>query len=127
MLAVLDTNILVDFLNGVTQARREMERHHDVAVSVISWVEVLVGARSDGEEAVIRDFLARFRILDVDRDTAEEAIRVRRSHRVKLPDAIIWATARARGALLVTRNTKDFPRDDPGVRIPYSLSKGRAE
>jgi predicted nucleic acid-binding protein len=125
MLAVLDTNILVDFLNGITQARTEIQRHREVGVSVISWVEVLVGARSIGEETVIRDFLAGFRVLDVDQDTAEEAIRVRRSHRVKLPDAIIWASARARGALLVTRNTKDFPRDDPGVRIPYSLTRGR--
>jgi hypothetical protein len=24
-------------------------------------------------------------------------------------------------ALLVTRNTKDFPSDDPGVRVPYTL------
>ncbi len=37
----------------------------------------------------------------------------------RLPDAIIWATAREASALLVTRNTKDFPADVPGVRVPY--------
>ena len=45
--------------------------------------------------------------------------KIRRDRRVKLPDAVIWATARAESALLVTRNTKDFPRDDPGIRVPY--------
>jgi predicted nucleic acid-binding protein len=50
---------------------------------------------------------------------AEQAVALRRDRRVKLPDAVIWATARSMGALLVTRNTKDFPADDPGVRVPY--------
>lgn len=32
---------------------------------------------------------------------------------------IIWATAQSESALLITRNTKDFPDDLPGVRVPY--------
>lgn len=35
------------------------------------------------------------------------------------PDSIVWATARCEGCLLVTRNSKDFPPTEPGVRIPY--------
>ena len=38
---------------------------------------------------------------------------------MKLPDAIVWASARRQGRLLVSRNTKDFPAGDPGVRHPY--------
>ena len=52
-------------------------------------------------------------------DVTEQAVALRREHRIRLPDAIIWATARASGALLVTRNTKDFPANDPGIRVPY--------
>jgi hypothetical protein len=40
---------------------------------------------------------------------------------MKLPDAIIWASARCNGRLLVTRNTKDFPAGDPVVRYPYEV------
>jgi hypothetical protein len=40
---------------------------------------------------------------------------------MKLPDAIIWASAQANAMLLVTRNTKDFPATDPGVRVPYRI------
>ncbi|MER8370394.1 hypothetical protein NKH70_31295 [Mesorhizobium sp. M0991] len=52
---------------------------------------------------------------------ANRAVALRRAHRIKLPDAVIWATAQTAGRLLVTRNTKDLPPDDPGIRQPYTL------
>jgi len=119
--AVFDTNVVVDYLNGIEKAGQELARYQERTLSVVTWMEVMVGARGDAEEAAIREFLEGFELAELDRDTAEEAVRLRRAHRMRLPDAIIWATAKTRRALLVTRNTKDFPRDDPGVRIPYSL------
>jgi predicted nucleic acid-binding protein len=50
-----------------------------------------------------------------------EQITIRRTRRIRLPDAIVWASARTESALLVTRNTKDFPEADPGVRVPYTI------
>jgi len=40
---------------------------------------------------------------------------------MRLPDAIIWASAQSQDALLVTRNARDFPANAPDVRIPYQL------
>jgi hypothetical protein len=40
---------------------------------------------------------------------------------LKLPDAIVWASAQVRAMLLVTRDTNRFPAGDPGVRIPYRV------
>lgn len=34
---------------------------------------------------------------------------------------MIMATAQANGAILVTRNTRDFPAEMPGIRVPYTL------
>jgi predicted nucleic acid-binding protein len=62
-----------------------------------------------------------FDVIDLDRAIAERAVLIRREKRVRLPDAIIWATAQVHSLLLVSRNTKDFPEDDPGVRVPYRL------
>jgi len=120
MRAAFDTNILVDFLNGVTAARSELARSDERLISVVTWMEVMVGTSADDEEAV-RAFLRRFEVVDVDAAVADEAVRLRRQHRMRLPDAIIWATARSRTALLVTRNTKDFPARDVGVRVPYQV------
>ena len=121
MLALFDTNILVDYLNGVEKARIELGRHERKLISVVTWAEVLVGTRDAAEERAARGFLATFEVAAADVDIAEEAVRLRRQTRVRLPDALVWATARRRGALLVTRNTKDFPKDDPGVRVPYTI------
>lgn len=46
---------------------------------------------------------------------------IRRRTRIKLPDAIIRATAEVHSLLLVTRDAKDFPEDALKVRIPYRL------
>lgn len=66
-------------------------------------------------------FLRDFRVVDLTRRIAREAVEIRRACRIRLPDAIVWASARAESALLVTRNTKDFPKDDPGLRVPYAV------
>ena len=118
--ALFDTNILVDYLNAVPEARTEFQRYTEKAISIITWMEVMAGA--DGDlEAPTRHFLNSFDVVPVDEQIAERAVGLRRSHRIKLPDAIIWATAQVHAMLLVTRNTRDFPDDDPGVRAPYRL------
>ncbi len=43
---LLDTNILIDYLNGVKSAKIELERFEDKAISVITWMEVMVGTAS---------------------------------------------------------------------------------
>ena len=118
--ALFDTNVLVDYLNAVPQARTELRRYSDKAISIITWMEVMVGA-DDGLEAATRGFLGEFDVLAIDERVAERAVDLRRTHRTKLPDAVIWATAQVHAMLLVTRNIRDFPRDEPGVRVPYKL------
>ena len=50
---------------------------------------------------------------------AEQAVQLRREHRLRLPDAIILASARVEQCLLVTRNTRDFKPAGPDIRVPY--------
>jgi predicted nucleic acid-binding protein len=119
MKALFDTNILIDYLNGVDAAKAELARHREGLISVVTMMEVLAGARGTEEEDVIGMFLRDFRLVEITRRVAGEAVELRRVHRMRLPDAIIWASARAESALLVTRNTKDFPKGDPGIRVPY--------
>ena len=77
----------------------------------------MVGAQ--GDEQRVRDFLARFFVAaPLDDATAEITVQLRREYRLRLPDAMIWATARVQGAELVTRNSKDFDPAWSGIRIP---------
>jgi predicted nucleic acid-binding protein len=116
-----DTNILIDHLNGVAKATREIRRSHDPAISVITWIEVMTGAASPSEEAILRAFLSNFQYLEMTREVAERAAVIRRQKRIKMPDAIILATAESAGRQLVTRKVKDFPAGTPGVRVPYKI------
>ena len=118
--AVFDTNILIDYLNGIADAQDELDRYANRAISVITWIEVMVGTSPATEQAT-RNFLRGFALIELDDGVAEEAVALRKAHRIKLPDAIVWASARRRSALLVTRNSKDFPAGDPGIRMPYSI------
>jgi predicted nucleic acid-binding protein len=118
--ALFDTNILIDYLIGVPQAKEELERFEERAISVITWMEVMVGTTpltKAGTEA----FLSGFELLALDERVAEQSVAIRQAKRIKLPDAIVWATAQVNHCILVTRNTKDMPADEPGVRIPYTL------
>jgi predicted nucleic acid-binding protein len=119
MNGLFDTNILIDYLNGVEASQRELTRYRERLISIVTWMEVLAGAHDDAEADVIDMFLRDFKIVEITRVVAREAVDIRRARRCRLPDALIWASARSQSALLVTRNTKDFPKDDPGVRIPY--------
>ncbi len=119
MKALFDTNILVDYLKGIDEARAEIDRHNQRLISVVTWMELLVGPRNEEEEDVVEMFARDFRVVEITRMVARGAVEIRRTRRIRLPDAIIWASARAESALLITRNTKDFPADDPSVRKPY--------
>ncbi len=121
MNAVFDTNLVIDALSGVAAADTEYNRYTRVLISRVTWMEVLVGAEDD--EAQVRDFLeTHFEIIPLDVAVAERAVQLRRAYRLRLPDAIIWATAQVYDAVLVTRNTRDFHVDWEGIHAPYQLS-----
>ena len=117
--ALFDTNILIDYLNGVPDAATEIGRYRDKAISLITWMEVMAGATARDEQ-IIRTFLSQFELLPIDGAVSTEAVAIRRARKLKLPDAIILATARTAGRLLITRNARDFPAGvDVDVRMPY--------
>jgi predicted nucleic acid-binding protein len=121
----LDANILIDTLLEYEPAREELTRiaarGARMWISRMAWIEVL----SKGDDAVVRDaiaFLGRFGLDEIDDEISLRAASLRRERpRLKSPDAIILATAQIRGRVLVTRNTKDFPAEMPGIRVPYTL------
>ena len=120
MIACVDSDVLIDYFDGIDAAAHELGRYDALLISRISWIEVLVGARTASLFQLREDFLRQFKIIELDATVARKAISLRKMHRLRLPDAIVWASAQVNRALLITRNTKDFPRNHPGVRAPYS-------
>jgi len=101
---LVDTDIFVDHLRGANELRRG---RHRLFYSVITRAELFAG--TTGSDAVSR-LLSAFRELSVDREVAERAGRIRRESGLRLPDALVAATAIVHGLALATRNRRDFDR-----------------
>ncbi len=121
MKAVFDTNILIDYLNGIPQAADELALYTDKVISIITYIEVLVGSSNAEEEQLLRKFLSAFQVKALSGAVADLSVQLRKAHALKVPDAIVYATARDEGCLLVSRNTKDFKAEWPDVREPYRV------
>lgn len=118
-----DSNIVIDALNGVKLADSELRRVRERWISRVTWIEVWSKV-DDADRSRTEIFLTQFDIDEVDLDIATRAAVLRNERRrLKLADAVILASAQARGRVLVSRNTKDFPADMPGVRVPYILER----
>jgi hypothetical protein len=92
--------------------------YDDLFVSVVAYMEVF-GYRDLGgeEELALKELLKQTPILQTDMEIANYVVAYRRQRRIKLPDAIILATARTLGADLMTKNTDDFRGIDEAVRL----------
>ena len=99
---LVDTDVFIDHLRGARPLRFPADRIH---YSVITGAELLSGRRGIRAVPVL---LAPFREIPVDRQIAERAGEIRRGIGLRLPDALIAATALTRGMPLATRNRRDF-------------------
>lgn len=106
---LVDTNAVIDFC----ALRLPDKRHRFLSsilddsptISVINKIELLSHPVIPN---ALEIFLSVAHILSLDNDITNETIALRRAHKIKLPDAIIAATAIVNNLTLVTHNTKDF-------------------
>jgi predicted nucleic acid-binding protein len=113
---LLDSNVLIDALAGLphgVRVLREARRRSEVSVvySSITRIEVLGFPNlTEQEEAAIRRLLNEFEEVPISNAVIERTIQIRKSIRIKIPDALIAASAECSQAVVVTRNTGDFQR-----------------
>jgi predicted nucleic acid-binding protein len=114
-----DTNIIIDALARRKQALDELRRASRPWISRMTWIEVLAGVPPPARDETER-YMANYSIRELSPEIARRAANLRfHKPSLKLPDAVIFASAQEHGAILVTRNVKDFPANMPGIRIPY--------
>jgi predicted nucleic acid-binding protein len=118
-LIVLDSNVVIDFINckiaALPESDDEMVRY---CVSVVTEMEALAKPSDSPEtRAEIRAMLAKFIIVPLTDKVKTLATDIRRSGspRPRLPDAIVAATAVALEAPLITRDEKLLRLQWPGL------------
>jgi predicted nucleic acid-binding protein len=117
--ALFDSNIIIYL------SRRELpfsivDQFDEIFISVITYMEILGYDFEDpNEEMFIKDLLSVFKTIYIDQRIADTVVKIRRKKRIKLPDAIISATAISEGLYLVTRNVEDFHDIDVNLTNPF--------
>jgi len=120
---LIDTNVLIEytgnllpesaysFISGIIDA--------EFNISVINKIEVL---GYNIEDKDIEDFIGLANILNLTDDIVNHTIQLRKTHKIKVPDAIIAATTLINNLTLITRNTKDF-KNIEGLEVinPYEI------
>ncbi|WP_428236137.1 type II toxin-antitoxin system VapC family toxin [Gracilimonas sp.] len=109
---LIDSNAIIDFLGG-RLPDSGMEFLSQViddkpSISVITKIEVLGYNGTDQEELIFKSFVGDSEVLGLSEGIIDLCIQIRKSYRIKLPDALIAATAINNDFILVTRNISDF-------------------
>ena len=115
---VLDTNVVLYLLGGRLAEHLPEGEHF---VSVITEMELLSYPKlKEADEKIIRDLLTDLTIVGLTGEVKEKAIALRRAHSLKLPDAIIAATALSLTAELLSRDDRlsRIPKDEVVCRKP---------
>jgi len=106
---LVDSNILIEFAGGLLPENISTLLSdiidQDFNVSFINKIEVL--GHNTADEAWI-NFINQASVITIDDDIIEQTIQIRKSHKIKIPDAIVAATAIINDLILLTRNTGDF-------------------
>jgi predicted nucleic acid-binding protein len=111
---LLDTDVLVDFFRGYSEAVAFVNANSSrIILSSIVVAELYAGVKGDAEQATIGNFVSLFRVIPLDVEIAKAGGLYKRdygkSHGVGLADAILAATAELENAELKTLNIKHYP------------------
>ena len=120
---LIDTNTLID-----AQMKRIPEKglqflagviNEDFTVSFITYIEFL-GYKYVSKAS--EEFISLASVIEIDKTIMDVCIALRKEHKIKLPDAIIAATALVYDLVLISRNTSDF-KNIAGLKVidPHTL------
>ena len=117
-IGVLDTNILIYRSKGMLDFRAIGSRYDKIYVSAITYMEALgFEFINPAEQKLLEALFVAIEVVHTDSEIAQQVVAYRRIKKVKIPDAIILATAKKLGAELVTFNEADFKGLDSGIDI----------
>jgi len=109
-----DTNIVIYYLQQ--QFPPSVEKFVDStlpnsqpAISVITEIELLCWKTPNEKDLkILNNFIADAWVFELEKSIKLKTVELRKANKIKLPDAIIAATALVNDLTLMTRNIKDF-------------------
>jgi len=117
----MDSNAVIEFLGGILPASgsqwlQDLMDNELHCLSIINRIELLSYNGTPAEMQVLTDFIEASNVQLLTEPVVLKTIEIRQQVKIKLPDAIIAATALAHQLTLVSRNTDDF-KNVPGLTV----------
>ena len=112
---LVDTSATIKYINRAfpNKALKFLDQQfsYNVTISFVTEIEMKAWNPPNPDEIEIYiEFIGRSYVIPITQGIIDESARIRKQHRLKLPDAIIAATAIWDGLTLITDNAKDFAR-----------------
>jgi hypothetical protein len=124
---LIDTDILVDVGRNDPIAITYLQtkgRTYRLAISVITYMELLVGAQNKTEQRKIERFLQRFTVYALSESISTSGVNLLRqyrlSHGLLMADAFIAATAVSNTLPFASKNQRDYRFISQLILLPYS-------
>lgn len=110
---IIDTNIAIYFLDGLLPdyalPKMTLILNQESNLSIVSKIELLGWSFPNTEKAnSTQIFVDSSFIFPLSNEVADKSIELRKAYKIKLPDAVIAATALVYDITLISRNDKDF-------------------
>jgi predicted nucleic acid-binding protein len=111
----LDSSAVIDLLNGDSNILQKLKKHPRVAISRLTYFEVLCGLR-DTQRFIATEFFSHCLIFELDTESAEVAARLfyelrKKGKEIDSFDCLIAGTLLIQNcAHILTRNKKHFSR-----------------
>ena len=123
---LVDSNVIIDYVSNripeKSAKQLDIYFNSNFSVSIISKIEVLGFNTQEYELKQLESFIQLSSIVYIDEAVADKTIEIRRMKRIKLPDAIIAATALVQNCILLSHHTTVFNKIE-GLQVldPYSF------
>ncbi|MFW5754923.1 MAG: type II toxin-antitoxin system VapC family toxin [Marinilabiliaceae bacterium] len=121
---LIDTNAAVDYLdNKLPPEANALIDKIESRISIITRIELLSWPNATMQQtSVLEEFIRNSHVYNFQEPMVQNTIGLRKKYRIKLPDAIIAATAIANDQILITRDTKDFNKiEELQIINPHDL------
>lgn len=123
---IVDTDILIDLAHddeAAINCLKKLEKDHQLEISAITKLEIIVGCRNKTEIKEANKFLEDLPINALTPEITHKAIELVSkyylSHGLLIPDALIAATAIISQKPLISKNQKDYRFIDDLALLPY--------
>ena len=121
---LMDSNVVIDYFgNNLPNKATSFIDNLPAVISVITRIEILGWYNATPEQLhKLQSFAQQAVVYSLTETVVQQTILLRQQHHIKLPDAIVAATALTENKTLITRNVNDF-KNIPGLNLlnPWDL------